>query len=47
MENASSEDELYSIEQMSLFIEKLNKNSKQIQMLDTYIAEGKIPRYII
>lgn len=47
MENASSEDELYSIGQMSLFIEKLNKNSKQIQMLDTYIAEGKIPRYII
>jgi len=47
LENTSSEDELYSIEQMSLFIEKLNKNSKQIQMLDTYISEGKIPRYII
>ena len=47
LENTTSQSELDSIKQMSIFMEHLNKNSSSVKKLDEYISKNEIPKYII
>ena len=47
LENTTSQSELDSIKQMSIFMEQLNKNSSSVKKLDEYISKNEIPKYII
>lgn len=47
LENTDEKNELDSLRQMSLFIKELDKNSEYVNILDTYILEGKVPKYVI
>ena len=47
LENSDEKNELDSIKQISLFITELDKNSDYVNILDTYISAGRVPKYII
>ena len=47
LENTDEKNELDSIKQISLFITELDKNSDYVNILDTYISAGRVPKYII
>ena len=47
LENTDEKNELDSIKQISLFITELDKHSDYVNILDTYISAGRVPKYII
>ena len=47
LENSDEKNELDSIKQISLFITELDKHSDYVNILDTYISVGRVPKYII
>ena len=47
LENTDEKNELDSIKQISLFITELDKHSDYVNILDTYISVGRVPKYII